>query len=145
MTRDKLYFGHPINTYNTSLELELLSLMPDLFPMWEIENPNQQKHQDGYKKFGEEKGNGMLYFTEVVLPACGGGVFLPFRDGKLGAGIAKEALCLLDKDLPCWEIALKGALAVVMDLSKDDFMEDRVLSVEETRARLRDAEGNLSI
>ncbi|MEX0877370.1 MAG: hypothetical protein WDZ40_00725 [Candidatus Spechtbacterales bacterium] len=138
----KLYFAHPVNTYDTKLEEILLNAIAQDFAGWEIENPNQQKHQDGYMRFKEEKGNGMLYFVDVVLPACDGGIFLPFRDSKWSAGVAKEAMYFLYKRLPAWQISLKGNLVVTMDLLPRDLAKDKVLSVEETRARLRDTDGN---
>jgi len=140
--RRKLYFAHPINTYNSDLEEYLVEIVQEYFAAWEIENPNQQKHQDGYKKFREEKGNGMRYFTEEVLPECRGIIALPFRDGKWGAGVAKEVLYFLENKLSAWQISLKGQLVVVVDLLPEDLGEDMILSVEETRARLRDADGN---
>ena len=133
----KLYFGHPINTYNTPLEEQLISVIAQEFPDWEIENPNQKKHSEGYKKWREETGNGMKYFAEEVLPSCDGGVFLAFRDGKWGAGVVKEGVYFLEKDLPVYEVTLDFQFN-----SLDEFSDDRILGVDETRERIRDEEGN---
>lgn len=136
--RNRLYFGHPVNTYNIELETQLLEAIVREFPDWEIENPNQKKHQEGYKKWMEETGNGMKYFTEEVLPSCDGGVFLAFRDGKWGAGVAKEGIYFLERDLAVCEVTLDFEFN-----SLDEFSADRTLSVDETRKRIRDKEGNL--
>ena len=140
-SRGVLYFGHPVNTYNTELEGILLGTIFENFAAWEIENPNQKKHQEGYQRYKEEKGNGMLYFDEV-LQNCSGGIFLAFRDGKWGAGVAKEALNLLNRGLPVWQIRFVGDVVIIEELESIDFTEENILSVEETRARIRDKDGN---
>jgi len=37
----KLYFAHPVNTYNTFLEKAMIRLIGEYFPHVIIENPNQ--------------------------------------------------------------------------------------------------------
>jgi len=106
----RLYFGHPVNTYNTDLESQLLQRISESFPDWEIENPNQKCHQEGYAHWKETTGNGMDYFTKQVLPSCQGGVFLPFRDGAWGAGVYKEAKFYADQGYSIWTIAHDGTM-----------------------------------
>ncbi|MBU4348339.1 hypothetical protein KJ671_02480 [Patescibacteria group bacterium] len=125
----KIYFGHPINTYNTGLEAELLKKIGWFFPDWEIENPNQKHHSEGYKK------HSMGYFLEKVIPKCKAGIFLPFRDGKLGIGVFKEARSLYKLHCPIYIITFKG-LIQKLKLSETD-----VLTIEETRTRIRDSKG----
>ena len=131
----RLYFGHPINTYDTDLEFQLLQRISGSFPDWEIENPNQKCHQEGYARWKETTGNGMDYFTKQVLPSCQGGVFLPFRDGAWGAGVHKEAKFCVDQGHPVWIIAPDGAI-VSLDISTV-----QPLTVEETRSRIRTSSG----
>ena len=131
----RLYFGHPVNTYNTDLEARLIQQISEAFPDWEIENPNQKCHQEGYNRWKESTGNGMKYFTEQVLPSCQGGIFLPFRDGAWGAGVFKEAKFYSDKGQPIWVIASDGNI-MPLELSSV-----QSLSVEETRARIRTPSG----
>jgi len=135
---EKVYFAHPMNTYDTELEGELLLELDVAFPGVEIENPNQKKHQQGYKEWSESSGNGMRYFFEVVLPECTACVFLTFRDGKWPAGVAKEVDWFLQRELPVFRIDLDGKLtrAEAMPHYKS------ILTPDETRARIRDAEGN---
>lgn len=129
-----LYFGHPINVYGTVLEKQLLERIAARFPSWLIENPNQSKHDEGYKSYGDRTGRPMDYYTVEVLPHCDGGVFLAFRDGKFGAGVYLEAEFIANRGRPIWEIDVSGKiLPLVLD-------ESRKLSKEDTRARIRDAE-----
>ena len=134
-----LYFGHPVNTYDTPLERDLIFAIYEKFLDSSIENPNQPHHAEGYKRWTEETGRGMSYFYEEVLPLCNGGVFLPFRDGKWGAGVIAEARWLAERDLPTWEINSLGS-AIELDALNQ---EARTLSVDETRARIRTASGEL--
>lgn len=134
--RKKLYFGHPINTYNTELEDKLLQKISEIFPDWDIENPNQKHHQEGYKRRKEAHENGMDYFYKEVLPQCDGGVFLPFRDGSWGAGIFGEAEFLLEIGRPIWQIATDGVVTQITDLASVS-----LLSVEETISRVRTESG----
>jgi hypothetical protein len=132
----KLYFGHPVNTYGTELESRLLNVIKDTFCDWAVENPNQQKHREGYAKRKAATGNGMGYFTEQVLPSCGGGIFLPFSDGRWGAGVYGEAETLRDAGKPIWAIDSRGHIAQLMTLTNP-------LSVAETRQRVYDPTGAL--
>lgn len=133
--KKRLYFGHPINVYSTDLEARLLARIAVAFPDWEVENPNQKKHDEGYERYKRETGRPMDYYTVEVLPSCDGGVFLPFRDGAWGAGVYKEAEAIASRGHPVWTITADGEVAA-LDLAKA-----RVLSIEETRARIRDAAG----
>lgn len=132
----KLYYMHPISTYGTSLEDEQIELISSLFPGWVIINPNRPEHQEGYRLLEKETGNGMPYFTELAAQ-CQGGIMLPFRDGKIGAGVFKEAVRLIQNDCPVWELTFDGKLSKV-----DTLDESRKLSVEETIERIRDKDGN---
>ena len=138
MPKPKLYFGHPVNTYDARLEEQLLGVIASHLPTWEIENPNQPHHQEGYMDYKSRTGNGMTYFTEVVLPACQGGIFLPFRDGAWGAGVFMEAKFFIDKNMPTFIINHNGYIEVLPAQ-----YTPQVLSVEQTRARIRDPEGDL--
>ena len=127
---EKIYFGHPINLYDTDSETFLISKLEQFFTGYHIENPNQIHHDESYKKFKVEKGNGMLYFFEEVLPSMDAGVFLAFEDGMFGAGVYKEAKFLVDEGKNIYEIDLEGELsALILD-------ESRQLSIEETKKRI---------
>ena len=132
----RLYFGHPINVYHTELERFLLEKIAEEFPDWEIENPNQPRHDAGYQEWQEKTGRGMNYFFEVVLPECRGGVFLPFRDGAWGMGVFGEAEFLRDRGFPLWHVTVDGTILPIANLD-----EVSVLSVAETRLRIRTDKG----
>ncbi len=134
--KKRLYFGHPINVYGTELERRLLARIVSGFTGWEVENPNQPRHDEGYARYKRETGNGMDYYRKEVLPACRGGVFLPFRDGAWGAGVFAEAEAIASRrGGRVWTIDPHGQVRRV------DLTKVRVLTVAETRARIRDASG----
>lgn len=130
LMKSKIYFGHTIDIYNTPKEQELVAAIQRALPQYEIENPNQAQHQEGYERYREQTGRGMNYFFQEVLPAMEAGVFQPFADGKFGAGVFGEAKFLQERRKPLWEITLEGKISsLVLD-------EARALSVEETRKRV---------
>ncbi|MHB1118318.1 MAG: hypothetical protein ACYCZ7_02235 [Minisyncoccota bacterium] len=131
----RLYFGHPVNAYEKEIEDPLLQQISEAFHDWEIENPNQEHHADGYEHYKRSTRNGMRYYTEVVLPSCCGGIFLPFRDGAWGAGVFTEAKFFTERNLPVWMITIDGAI-IGLNLSTI-----QPLSVEETQARIRTVSG----
>lgn len=135
--RNRLYFGHPINIYDTDTELQLLNQIRKAFPDWDIENPNQRQHQEGYKSWKESGGNGMDYFFKMVLPSCRAGIFLPFRDGAWGAGVFGEAQFLSGQGCPIYQITNDGCVSQI------DLTEVSALSIEETRSRIRYPSGKI--
>ena len=125
-----LYFGHPINFYNTPKEVELIRVISAQFPQYAIENPNQPHHQQGYQKWKAEKGNGMRYYFEEVLPGMAAGVFLTFADGMFGKGVFGEAEFISARGNPIWEINLEGQIRAMM------LDTQRMLTIEQTRERI---------
>lgn len=133
-----IYFGHPINTYDTELENRLLERISAVFPRWFIENPNEEYHQDGYQFWKKLNGNGMNYYYKEVLPSCSAGIFLPFRDGKWGAGVFGEAEFLYNRGYQIFQIDAEGKV------TKINFLDaTRVLTVDETRKRIRTESGEI--
>lgn len=136
--KNTIYFGHPINTYGTEFEEKLIQIISNAFPGWFIENPNQKHHQEGYKSWKEKHGNGMDYFYKKVLPDCHAGIFLPFRDDKWGAGVYGEAKRLAQLKRMIFKIDIHEKIYRISNLNMQS-----VLTIEETRLRLRDANGNI--
>lgn len=126
-----LYFAYPINVFNTPLEQRLLSEISNSFPDWKIENPNQSHHQKNYQIWRKEKGNGILYFLEEVLPKLDTGIALPFSDGMFGAGIVGEINFFLERDKLAWEINHKGIITLLPLIP-----ESKILTIEQTRQRI---------
>ncbi|MBT4322201.1 hypothetical protein HOD53_03380 [Candidatus Woesearchaeota archaeon] len=127
----KMYFGHPVNTYGTEQESELVEKIKKVFPGHEVENPNQPHHEEGYQARKSRGERGRDYYFKDVLPNMDAGTFLPFEDDMLGAGVYGEAEFLADAGKPIYEISIGG---VITRLELD---ESRRLSVEETRKRIR--------
>ncbi len=159
MEQGKIYFAHPINTYDTYYEKAALLCLGKFFERLIIENPNQPCHQKGYKAWKKKRGNGMRYFYEEVLPPCrGGAVALPFFDGKLGAGVAGEIVWMMKKSRSVYVIRIVNRLffdrvrvftseemqmlnewdeqkKAANEKSKEKIGNKLILSIEETRER----------
>jgi len=128
----KLYFGHPINTYNTPLEKSLLGTIQDHFgKVFETFNPNQEKCAKKYAEYSKIPGKrGMDYYFEEVLPNMDAGIFLPYSDGKFGKGVYSEAQTINKANKRIWQITHRGIITPL------NLTEENCLSVEETRARV---------
>lgn len=131
--RSIIYFAHPVNTYGTEREKDLVRKIEKVFSPCSVENPGREKHQKGYQRWKERTGNGMEYFFAEVLPLCDFGIYLPFRDEAWGAGVFKEAqffntpyVWSINADAEIRFVCLEGV---------------RRLSVEETKIRIRDTNG----
>ena len=140
--KNRVYFGHPINVYNTELEGVLIEKILNFFndsvsnsfDWWVLENPNQRHHQSNCQIWSKEKGNVMDYFYLCVLPHCDAGIFMPFRDGNYGAGVYGEAKWMVENGRPIWEITHEGQIRKI-----ENIQDIACLSVDETRKRIRDA------
>jgi hypothetical protein len=131
MSKPKLYFAHPINVYDTTLEQTLLMLIEERFPGYEIVNPNAPEHTEGYRA------QGMSYFFQEVLPGCDACVLLAFPDGKIGKGVYNEAEKLHEICGVVWEILPSGEFKTWAPNLL------RCLMVSETRARIRYPDGTI--
>lgn len=122
----RIYFAHPTSMYNTPVERELQQRYQDAHPGDTVENPNQQKHSDGYAA------GGMDYFVSLCNQ-LDGTFFAPFANGKLGAGVAKEVNSFLEREAPVYEYDRKnGTFREVESIAQFS-----VMSVDETRAAIR--------
>jgi hypothetical protein len=126
-----MYFGHPINTYNTSKEAELITAIKKEFPEVYVENPNQPHHAEGYKEWEEQRGNGIGYFIEEVLPEMYAGIFLAFEDGMWSKGVYTEAKAMHENGKPVYQIDWNRKIWIL-----DKLEPEKCLSVEETRKRV---------
>lgn len=126
-----IYFGHPVNFYNTDKERELAGIIKKEFPEYNLENPNQFHHQENYKIWKDELGSGMKYYFDIILPKMEAGIFLPFEDGMWGLGVFGEAEAIFSKGYPIWKIDLNGNVDRVKSLDYS-----KKLSIEETRKRV---------
>ena len=128
MSKLRVYFAHPKNTFNTILEKFFLDHFSEFDEEIEIINPNSPEHREGYER------EGMEYFKKVVQ-SCDKLYAFGFGDNSVGAGIAKEMNWMKEKGgrvlfMPFfseWE-------SLEMACAENQF---QVLSVEETRAKLK--------
>jgi hypothetical protein len=131
-----LYFAHPINTYGTALEEACLALIRERFPDYEIINPSDQVHKDKVDEMRRENPgvNVMPYFLSLA-ELCQIAVVLPFGDGMWGAGVCDEAE----------RVRSKGWFVWVIDPATCKFADIPMkrLSVDETRARVRNPDGTI--
>jgi len=142
----KLYFAHPINTYaentrgtpNENLERDLLALIAKKFPHHEIVNPSDSVHADKVAELRKDdpKVNVMPYFTDLVA-SCDDLVGYPFGDDMWGAGMWAEGDVILGKGGFAWVIHPTDRRITFVP----DIPAEMRLSVDETRARIRNPDG----
>jgi len=128
----KIYFGRPVNLYDTPLEKKIIRKIQAVFSQYTLEDPHQQVHQEGYArcKAEREDKDGMFYFLFEVIPKMSAGIFVPFEDGNFGSGVYREAEQLRKYTNQVFEINLEGIIsALILD-------PERKLSVEATRERV---------
>lgn len=118
----KVYLAHPVSEYGSERQRKIVAVIEASGRT--VENPDRPYHQAGYKE------HGMRYFEDLVCN-CDELAFLRFPDGAIGAGVAKEIEAALRSGMRVYD-ASGGALAAI-----DGMMPEPVLSVEETRDRLR--------
>ncbi|OGZ04876.1 MAG: hypothetical protein A3C93_03450 [Candidatus Lloydbacteria bacterium RIFCSPHIGHO2_02_FULL_54_17] len=134
----KVYFAHPINTYGTPLEVELLALVKEKWPHHEVVNPSDQVHIDKVAELKKDdpKANVMPYF-EALTASCDELVALPFADNMWGAGVWAEAEKMLAKGGWVWVIHPDSRKVTYVP----KLLPELKLSVDETRARIRNPDG----
>jgi len=125
----KIFFAYPKTYWNSETEQILIKRIEDCFPDFEVEIPNKPVHDENYKKWKREFGNGERYYSEEVLPWMGAGIFLAFPDGMFGAGAYGEAEFLDMIKKPIYEIKINGII------TKLNLIPTRMLSIQQTRER----------
>jgi hypothetical protein len=121
----KVYFAHPVSTYNTILEKMVIAHLERQGAHLLI-NPNTPEHQEGYKN------EGMEYFKKII-EACDYVYVLPFPDDfSIGAGIAKEINWALEKGIKVVYLKPRFEHEEIFFLRGYN-----VLTVEETRDKLK--------
>ncbi len=128
----RVYFGHPISTYGTQLESDLILQIQHFFCGAEVINPASGDYCKGWAD------HGMAFFDGQMLPLLDCGVFLPFQDGKWGSGVAYEVRKCLAQSKPCWKILPTREISSLSALD-----DTECLNTEETRARIRSLTGTI--
>ena len=122
------YFAHPISEYGTAKQRKAIVMITRAG--WNVLNPDTVAHQIGYKAAGAK---GMDYFVNLVKK-CDALALLPFPDERIGAGVGKEMETAFDMGIPVYKVFIEGNVA---SLTPVDKMPKNILSVEETRERLK--------
>ncbi len=127
-----IYFAHPVSDYGTVHERACLDAIERAFSPPDVEvhvwNPNSPQGARGYRAEG-------MAFFERVIGTCSALVFRGFGDGAVGTGVACEVACALGLGLPVHELVETSTRRLVV-VPVVTLPYARVLSVEETRARL---------
>lgn len=138
----KIYYARPISVYGTALDAKLLALIAQKWKGCKIINPATKKHERIVQRLKKNNpdANVMGYFTKLVK-RCDEVVALPFPDGRWGKGVYTEAEAVLDLNA--------GKYVWVIDPATHDIRFVPVLdptlclSVEETRARIRNPDRSI--
>lgn len=129
-----IYFAHPVNIYNTDIEKKCIELINQKFKNCIIINPGDDYYQNDFKGYREKNPeNYMIYFKNLV-EGCSIIVYLPFRDGMIGAGVWYEIHQLSNFVDSIYEINL-----IDNDINNVsiDYVDQHKLSIDETRIRIK--------
>ena len=127
--KEFLYFAHPVSQYGTPLEAKVEAMIQKAFPAYTIENPNTAEHEANYNQ------EGMEYFV-TLCNELQGLCFTTFLDGSMGAGVYKEIESFIRRGVPVHGILFPDNKVIAVS-SMDDLKDVPVLSVEESRAKVK--------
>jgi hypothetical protein len=108
-----VYYAHPMTDYNKPKEKRVVSSLKKMG--YRVDNPNTQKHQNGYRL------KGMKHFTDASSRA-NAVVFTRFPNRKIGAGVGAELDTALRKGKRAYEMIKKGQLHRITHVPKPDVM-----------------------
>ncbi len=129
-----IYFAHPINTYDTKYESLSISSIKDMFPKSTIINPGEEFHINSFKDYvSNDPEEYMGYFRDLVN-TCSVIVYLPFTDGKIGAGVRYEIFHLHKRFDEIYEINPNDFTIRKVSMG---YVNDNTLSIDETRQRIK--------
>jgi len=128
----RVYFAHPMCTYNSIHEEYILEWFKQ-FPDVEVVNPNTPEHQEGCKT------EGMSYFKPIVL-SCDRLYAYGFGDNTIGAGVAQEMDWMQEKGGNVIFVSFHSGSTFERMVTETAAQQFKVLSVEETRAKLKSYE-----
>lgn len=124
----RLYLAHPVAIYGTPYKAKLVARLQA--EGWDVVDPDTPEHAAAYKA------RGMQHFCEVVA-TCDALAFEGMPGGGIGAGVAKEVLEAWVLGKPVYRVIAGGALQRLERDRDATMLLCEVLTVEETRARLR--------
>ena len=136
-----IYYAHPMSWYGTDNERADMQVLRQEWPGVEIINPSAPDIVDefeAWKQHGQNWLTPMNFFTDLVKNSEAL-AYRPYRDGKVGAGVAQEILHAHVWGLPIYQLFSGCSAAVcsapkIMAGSSGDLLWD-TLTIAETRAR----------
>jgi|GEM_PF-2122224 len=133
--RPRLYFAHPIGTYGSRAETEALTIINQRFAGYDIINPGDVHHV--------ANGTGNFDYYRALVEGAEALIYLPFADGKIGAGIAGEVRTMRKKHGQIYELKVnrEGQPTGQVMAIESDLDSQRVLSREKTGERNKAASG----
>lgn len=103
MKKLKCYYAHTMTSYGSTIEAKDIETLESLG--FEVENPNQYKHQSGCDAYARKHGwdKVMHYFADVV-DECDLVAFRSLPNGDILSGVAFEIAHAIKKDIPVIEL-----------------------------------------
>lgn len=103
MKKLKCYYAHTMASYGSTIEKKDVETLEALG--FEVENPNQPKHQNGCQAYVKIHGweKVMEYFEDVVLE-CDVVAFRSLPNGDILSGVAYEVAAAIDNEIPVIEL-----------------------------------------
>jgi hypothetical protein len=130
-----IYFAHPINTYSTEYEEQSLMSIKEKFPNSHIINPGDDFYQEQFNKYRENNPKDYMPYFKDLVNQCSAVVYLPFRDGKVGAGVRYEIFQLNNRYDNIYEINPEDFSINKVSMK---YVDENTLSIDETRKRIKD-------
>lgn len=139
--RPRIYFAHPVTYYGGPLEAEALEAITRWIGEADVVNPAFAEYQNDYQNLVNDvdtRARAFHYWLQLAM-TCDMCVFLPFSDGAVGSGVGAEINTFFSrfgKEARVYEWLPIEKHFRARDESYFAF-PGRVLSIEETRARIQ--------
>ncbi len=132
-TKRKIYFAHPINTYYTEYEEKSINILEN--EGFDVFNPGTKEQQEKFKIYRMENPTDyyMKYF-KMLVDSCDDSAYLPFRDGKIGAGIVYEVTRSNKNGGNIYEVNITNNTLNKVNI---EHVLENQLSIEDTRSRIK--------
>ena len=123
----RLYLAHPVTLYGTPAKTALVQGLTACG--WDVVDPEGPEHGAAYRE------RGMSYFTDMVA-TCDALGYLPFEDGSVGAGVAREILEALVRGLPVYYLMSAFGMGgrLIIEFPRVCQMPGPILTIDQTRS-----------
>lgn len=128
----KVYFAHPMASYGSKREKDVLRLIEAAFDGWKVINPNSRVHQKACEIIG------FRYFP-LLVSSCDAVVAIPHKDGMFGSGTYQEILAAVDAKIKIYTVkARPGESPRLTSLA---YKNVTPLSIQETKNHRKKVRG----